>query len=214
MRVCVVGAGPSGLVAVKELLDEGHEPRCFEKSSTVGGVFNPPPDGRSYDHLKLTVSNYFMAFSSFPPQADEERKYWTRQDYANYLSRYIERFDLRRHIELKVDITKFNRLSDGAFRVRGRRGSEAFTERFDAVAVCTGSHRVPHPPRFAGEPTFRGEIHHSADFTTGKAFAGKRVVCIGAGETAADVVKYISDEAAACWMSFRRYQGIISRFPK
>jgi dimethylaniline monooxygenase (N-oxide forming) len=214
MRVCVIGAGPSGLVAIKELLEEGHEPCCYEKSGTVGGVFNPPPAGRSYDHLRLTVSNYFMAYSSFPPEKGEERKYWTRQDYADYLARFIERFDLRRRIELDTEITSVRRSAGGVFVVRGRRAGQDFTETFDAVAVCTGSHRIPHRPRFEGEETFRGTIHHSADFTSGKAFAGKRVVCIGAGETAADVVKYISDEADACWMSFRRYQGIISRYPK
>jgi NADPH-dependent 2,4-dienoyl-CoA reductase/sulfur reductase-like enzyme len=38
-RVAVVGAGPSGLVTVKELLEEGHEPACFERAAGLGGVF-------------------------------------------------------------------------------------------------------------------------------------------------------------------------------
>ncbi|MBI3797024.1 MAG: NAD(P)-binding protein, partial [Deltaproteobacteria bacterium] len=31
-RVAVIGAGPSGLVTIKELLEEGHAPTCFEKA--------------------------------------------------------------------------------------------------------------------------------------------------------------------------------------
>uniref|UniRef100_A0A3B4ADI4 Flavin-containing monooxygenase n=2 Tax=Periophthalmus magnuspinnatus TaxID=409849 RepID=A0A3B4ADI4_9GOBI len=31
-RVAVIGAGPSGLTSVKECLDEGLEPTCFESS--------------------------------------------------------------------------------------------------------------------------------------------------------------------------------------
>jgi len=38
-RVAVIGAGPSGLVTVKELLEEGHIPTCFEPSAGLGGVF-------------------------------------------------------------------------------------------------------------------------------------------------------------------------------
>ena len=36
-RVAVIGAGPSGLVTVKELLEEGHEPTCFEKQTVWEG---------------------------------------------------------------------------------------------------------------------------------------------------------------------------------
>jgi dimethylaniline monooxygenase (N-oxide forming) len=28
-KVCVIGAGSSGLVAIKELIDEGHQVTCF-----------------------------------------------------------------------------------------------------------------------------------------------------------------------------------------
>ena len=38
-RVAVIGAGPSGLVTIKELLEEGHAPTCFEKAEGLGGVF-------------------------------------------------------------------------------------------------------------------------------------------------------------------------------
>lgn len=38
-RVAVVGAGPSGLATVKELLEEGHEPTCFERAAGLGGIF-------------------------------------------------------------------------------------------------------------------------------------------------------------------------------
>ena len=36
-RVCVVGAGPAGLVATKTLLGEGLDVDCYEMSPAVGG---------------------------------------------------------------------------------------------------------------------------------------------------------------------------------
>jgi len=37
-NVCVVGAGPSGLTTIKQLLDEGHQVTCFEKQDDIGGI--------------------------------------------------------------------------------------------------------------------------------------------------------------------------------
>ncbi|MGC3836225.1 NAD(P)-binding protein [Moritella viscosa] len=38
-NICVIGAGCSGLVAIKELLDEGHQVTCFETLDKPGGNF-------------------------------------------------------------------------------------------------------------------------------------------------------------------------------
>ena len=38
-RVCVVGAGVSGLVAMKECVDAGLTPVCFERQGDLGGVW-------------------------------------------------------------------------------------------------------------------------------------------------------------------------------
>lgn len=42
-RVCIVGAGPSGLVCIKECLAHGFHPVCFEADPAIGGLwrFNP-----------------------------------------------------------------------------------------------------------------------------------------------------------------------------
>ena len=71
LRVCVVGAGVSGLTALKEVLEEGHSAICFERENVPGGVFTT---GVAYDPMQLTVSQYFMAYSSFPPPLEAERR--------------------------------------------------------------------------------------------------------------------------------------------
>lgn len=63
-HIAVIGAGLSGITTVKQLLDEGHVVRCFEKSDNLGGVFSK---GQIYDDLHLTISNYFMAYSDCTP---------------------------------------------------------------------------------------------------------------------------------------------------
>ena len=45
MRVCVIGAGPAGLTTLKQLQDAGiGRLECFEKASSIGGLFNHGPD--------------------------------------------------------------------------------------------------------------------------------------------------------------------------
>jgi cation diffusion facilitator CzcD-associated flavoprotein CzcO len=78
-KVCVIGAGASGLVTMKELVAEGHDVEAFEATGFVGGSFSVGADqssaNRSYKSLYLTISNNYMAFSDFPPK--DEWKYWT-----------------------------------------------------------------------------------------------------------------------------------------
>lgn len=38
-RIVVVGAGVSGLGAIKTCLEEGLEPTCFEGSDDIGGLW-------------------------------------------------------------------------------------------------------------------------------------------------------------------------------
>lgn len=62
-RVAIIGAGPCGLVALKEALEGGHDATLFERTSLLGGVFASP---KTYHELHLTISNWAMPFSNFP----------------------------------------------------------------------------------------------------------------------------------------------------
>jgi hypothetical protein len=59
--------------------------------------------GVAYDPMQLTVSQHYMAYSSFPPSLEEERRHWLRQEYVAYLGRFRQRFGLDQHIRLGAD---------------------------------------------------------------------------------------------------------------
>jgi dimethylaniline monooxygenase (N-oxide forming) len=97
-RVAVIGAGPSGLTAVKELLEEGHQPICFEKAASLGGVFRfGEDDGVVWESCRLTSSGLLTAFSDFPV-TPEFSGHMTARQYVDYLTRYCAAFDVTRHI--------------------------------------------------------------------------------------------------------------------
>lgn len=218
-NVCVIGAGGSGLVASKELLDEGHRVTCFERFNQLGGVFCPSEDaGRSgaYDSTKLTISNYMMSFSSFPPPRQQERRFWSAREYHRYLTDFAKHFNVDRVICYRTEVVSVSRADNGRYDVEVTSADkpEATTvHQFDAVAVTTGTHRVPRYIELPGQSDFGGEIYHSAFYRNAYSFRGKRVLCIGIGETAADVVNEIATVAESCTLSVRRYQPIIRRYP-
>ena len=68
-RVAVIGAGVSGLTAIKALGDVGIAAACFEASDDVGGNwYFRNPNGRSfaYRSLHIDTSKERISFADFP----------------------------------------------------------------------------------------------------------------------------------------------------
>jgi dimethylaniline monooxygenase (N-oxide forming) len=53
-RIIIVGAGPCGLVALKGILEAGHDTILFERSAALGGIFARTA---TYPNLHLTIYN-------------------------------------------------------------------------------------------------------------------------------------------------------------
>ncbi len=47
-KVCVIGAGPSGITALKNLLDEGIEAVAFDRNQEVGGQLDIFGNGKPF----------------------------------------------------------------------------------------------------------------------------------------------------------------------
>ena len=64
MKVAIIGAGASGLTAIKCCLDEGLEPVCYERTDEIGGLWNYKDEVRpgQASVMKSTVSGYIVIF--------------------------------------------------------------------------------------------------------------------------------------------------------
>jgi dimethylaniline monooxygenase (N-oxide forming) len=191
-NVVIIGAGPCGLVALKEMREAGHAAVALEKGPGIGGVFCRTHD-TSYENLYLTISNMLMAFSDFPPE-DLRLKYSSKEEYGAYLEAYADAFGLRPHVRLNTDVTRAVRES-GRWRITIRRAGAAETEviEADALIVATGSNHVPRRIALEG---FEGQILHSSDYHAPGDFAGTRVLVVGGGESAFDIAADISGVTA------------------
>lgn len=211
-KVAVIGAGLSGLTTIKELVEEGHEVICFEKNDDIGGVFS---DIGCYDSVELTASNYFMAFSDFMPY-DESIRFWTRKEYKDYLDKYAAYFDIIKYIQFNCLVKDIKKLEKG-FDITIEKDDKSFhTEHFDNLAICSGQFQQANIPNIKGINTFPGKILHSSEYKNPQLceemFRDKKVLCLGMGESAADVVTEISAIASSTILSLRRFHVFVTKY--
>ncbi len=210
-RVAVIGAGPSGLAAVKELLDEGHDPSCFEQAAGLGGVFRfDEQGGEIWESCRLTSSGLVTAFSDFPVSR-ERAGHMPAGEYVRYLEDYCAAFGVRDRLRFGARVESVRRDSDGCWRVAWRDPGGMREDCFDAVAVCSGVHQHPHRASLPGLDSFAGRVLHGADYRRPAQVAGKKVLVVGAGESGADVAAEIARHATETVLSLRRGVAVQSR---
>src|SRR5262245_10363274 len=210
-RVCVVGAGISGLVTAKVLLEDGFDPLLFEKDATLGGVWSP---SRTYPGLCANNSRDTYAFSDHPyPQT--AGVFPSSQEVFDYLGGYADRFGLRPRLRLRSQVVRVARPAGASrgFVVTVRPdGAPPTTEHFDYVAVCNGTFSIPRVPRVDGMDGFAGRALHSSELTDPDLIAGRRVVVVGAGKSALDCAAWAATHARTANLVFRRPAWMVPRY--
>ena len=71
-RICVVGAGPTGLTCIRQLRDEGLDVVCYEKTNVLGGLwyYRDEVIGGLSSVARTTIINTskeYSGISDFPP---------------------------------------------------------------------------------------------------------------------------------------------------
>src|SRR5262250_1508071 len=186
-RVCVIGAGISGLVAAKVLREDGFDVVVFEKEASLGGVWAA---SRTYPGLHANNPRDTYAFSDhpYPATADD---FPSAPQVRAYLESYADRFGLRPNLRLATEVVQVARSApDGdRFRVMVRGVGEpgrSTTEEVDFVVVCNGVFSQPQVPDIDGMAEFSGRALHSSQATDPALVEGRRVLVVGAGKSAID----------------------------
>ncbi|KAK6189090.1 hypothetical protein SNE40_005133 [Patella caerulea] len=219
-RVAVIGAGCSGLTAVKSCLEEHFIPVCFEREDDIGGLWNyneVPKIGKGsiYSNLVINTSKEMMAFSDFPIPEDFP-PFMPHADVLRYFRMYADHFHLLPYIHFRTSVVYIQQTVDyqetGKWIVKYQKESqEPVQEIFDAVMVCSGHHSVPFIPKFPGIDKFKGKKLHSHSYREASKFKGNTVVIVGIGNSAVDIAVDVSKVAKQVFTSTRRGAWVISR---
>ncbi|CAF1533840.1 unnamed protein product [Didymodactylos carnosus] len=211
LSVGIIGCGPSGLVTLKELLDEGHQVTVFEKTSHIGGIFTTV-----YQQGVMVSSNLVTMFSDFVGREHdsilENPRMMSFIEYSQYLDDYADHFNLKAHIHFETHVQSVWRdTATDKWNVRvlkhGVDQPEIF--QFDRIAISSGTHQHRSMPHFVNHEQFQGKIKHLQDIKWFEDFTGKRVCVVGGGEAAGDMALESAKHGKKSFISIRKDHGAI-----
>lgn len=212
MNVCVIGAGPSGITAAKNLLDKGLHVTVYDFGNEVGGnwVFSDTESHSSvFETTHIISSKKLSQYDDFP-MPDDYPDYPSHRHLAAYFQAYARTFDLYPHIQFQTLVKKCDYTKSGKWLVTTVKDGVTTQRIFDALAVCNGHHWLPRMPQYPGH--FDGEFLHSHNVKRFSHFTDKRVLVIGGGNSACDVAVESSRVAASVDLSWRRGYWIVPKF--
>ncbi|WP_230195067.1 NAD(P)-binding domain-containing protein [Streptomyces coriariae] len=215
-KVCVIGAGSSGIAACQVLAERGIAYDCFELGSHVGGNWRYLNDnGRSsaYRSLHINTSRQIMEYASFP-MSDEYPVYPGHAHIARYFDAFVDHFGLRPSIRFRTEVVEVAPAGDTwAVTSRPRGTNDHETGTYDAVLVANGHHWKPRWPRpgIAGATDFEGTQIHSHDYRVPEPFAGRRVLVLGIGNSACDIAVETSRVSRRTFLAMRRGAHILPK---
>ncbi|KAF4589509.1 Dimethylaniline monooxygenase [N-oxide-forming] 5 [Ophiocordyceps camponoti-floridani] len=208
-RIAIIGLGPAGLTALKCLREEGFDAVALERRGEVGGLWSYSADGSYTSVIGETVSNiskFVSGFSDFPVPKGAQM--------AEYMQSYARNFNLEPYMHFNTTVTHVKRNPcNTAWTITLTTPSGTHQSlHFDKVVFGTGSERLPLWPSLPGRQTFAGQILHGQSYRSPEAFAGKRVLVVGMGNTACDVSLSLTRHASRVYQSYRRGRTVLSRY--
>jgi dimethylaniline monooxygenase (N-oxide forming) len=185
-KVCVIGAGVSGLAAAKCFKQQGHDVAVLDRGPDLGGVWDP---SRSYPDVQTQSPKELYRFTDQPmPESYPE---WPKGAQVHaYLLRYAGDHGLRDLIRTGATVSALERDAGGGWHVTQQRGSKETRQYYDFVTVCTGQFSEIHRPDFPGSKTFEaggGTVLHSSEYTDPAVVKGRNVVVLGFSKSATDI---------------------------
>ncbi|MEO7572871.1 MAG: NAD(P)/FAD-dependent oxidoreductase, partial [Acidimicrobiales bacterium] len=191
-RVAVIGAGMSGLVAAHRLQQAGLDVVVVEKNDDVGGTWLE----NSYPGCRVDVSNLFYSYS-FAQRADWPEHFSSQPVLLDYFRSVADGFGLRPLMRFGTEVTsaEFDESSTTwRLHLRTPEGDEVLEAQ--AVVSAVGQLNRPNVPSIPGVETFTGPAFHSARWDHAVDLVGKRVVVIGTGASAAQLIPVIAEQVA------------------
>lgn len=206
----VIGAGPMGLAAARNLDRQGIAFTGFEQHSDVGGLWDiANPHSTMYQSAHLISSKTTTEFAEFPMPASAAT-YPRHDEMRRYFCSYASHFDLYRHYEFSTRVSAVKPDGEGGWLVTTERNGDCQTRRFAGVLIANGTLHHPNRPHFEGE--FSGTLMHAADYRSAAQLAGKKVLVVGCGNSGADIAVEAVHHATSVDISVRRGYYFIPKF--
>jgi cation diffusion facilitator CzcD-associated flavoprotein CzcO len=196
-------------VAAKVLLENGFDVTVFDKYQRVGGIWSA---GGCYDGLANQAPRRLFEFADLPNRLH----YASAVDTQRYLENYAETFGVLDRLRPSTEVISVRpveapgRAGAAGWSVESRVAGDETVRRetFDYVVVASGAHHHVQVPDLPGRESFRGTVLHSNEVRAGT-FTGRRVVVVGGGKSAPDLVTRAAREASSATLVQRKVNWMV-----
>ncbi|WP_104103172.1 NAD(P)/FAD-dependent oxidoreductase [Arthrobacter sp. 08Y14] len=204
LRVVIVGAGVSGLIAAINLKKAGIPYLMLDRNERVGGTWAE----NRYPGARVDIPSDLYSFSFRP-------KNWTE-----YFSQRDEIFEYVRDVAAECGVLDGILFGHTVEAATWREENQHWVVRFaepdgglhevaaTALITAAGLHSLPNIPHFDGEESFLGRILHSAIWPDDVDLSGQKVAVVGSGASAMQLVVAVADEVKALSVLQRQPQWV------
>jgi hypothetical protein len=209
IKVCIIGAGPSGITAAKHLLQVGITNLIvYDKNDQVGGnwIFSPDPSHSSVYETSHTISSKKLSQYHDFPIPDHYPDYPGHIQLLEYFQSYANHFGVLEYIQFNTEVVSAELIEDDKWKVQLNNGS---FEVFDFLITANGHHWDPILPEIEGK--FTGNFMHSHYYKTNLPFKDQRVLVIGAGNSACDIAVDLVRHSESVDLSWRRGYWVVPK---
>ncbi|MEV4216783.1 ArsO family NAD(P)H-dependent flavin-containing monooxygenase [Nonomuraea sp. NPDC049725] len=190
-EVVVIGGGQAGLAAGYYLRRAGADFVILDAQEATGGAWR-----HAWPSLRLFSPAQYSSLPGRMMPIPADGGYPDAAHVAAYLTDYERRYRLP--VVRPAAVRAVRRGADGLVVE-----SSAGTWRARAVVSATGTWWRPYIPHYRGMRDFRGEHLHTAGYRGPEPFRGRRVVIVGGGNSAAQILAEVSQVAHTTWVATR-----------
>ena len=195
----VIGAGPAGLATSAALSRERVPHVVLERGEQLGETW-----ANLYDSLVLHTARGLSALPGLRFSRDTPL-FPSRQNFLTYLHRYADRFQLP--VETRTDVASLSR-ANGTWTAHTTAGVLVEAR---SVVVATGIVSNPYVPEIPGRQHFGGRVLHSVEYRRPDGFTGRRVLVVGAGNSAGEISVELARAGADVTLAVRTGASVIPR---
>ncbi|KAM0816745.1 putative Flavin-binding monooxygenase-like-domain-containing protein [Seiridium cardinale] len=219
-QVCVIGTGVLGLVAIKNLIEQGLDVTAFERNGHLGGNWHVSDDTNQVTATAMTTANTSKQINGFTdfPFGDDVAVHPSSKSIREYLESYARHFDLLQHIKFSTRVLKVERDdATGKWIVHTQDASRSASvtptqQVFDRLVVATGLLNGRNMVNIPRVKEFSGDVLHSQGFKDAYRYTGKNVLVVGIGATGADTTSFLKKAGAAnIYLSHRGQTYLLPR---
>ncbi|ENX01149.1 NAD(P)/FAD-dependent oxidoreductase [Acinetobacter schindleri] len=203
-KILIVGSGFGGLGMAIRLKQQGiHDFKIIERAAEVGGTWRD----NTYPGVACDVPSHLYSFS-FIKNPDWSRVFPQGAEIQRYLIQCCDQENIRPHIDFHTQLEKASwNARERIWEIHTSTG----LYQAEILITATGHLADEHLPQIPGLEEFEGQVMHSARWNHQINLENQRVVVVGSGASAVQLVPEIAKTAKSLTVLQRSAPYILPR---